>query len=293
MSSLLSKSSAHSQPWADTIIQGVGLGLRDQHMIEVLTTQPNTPWFELLADNHLSQGGLIPKQLAAIREQYPVTLHCVGMSIGGTDALDFSYLSKIKQLKEKYSASWVSDHLAFTQFKGRHFHDLLPIPYNEESLQFISQRIDIIQDFFGEALLIENPSSYLSYSSSSLSEIDFILALVEETQCKLLLDINNVHVSAINHHFSAQQWLDKVPLNAVCEVHLAGYEEREGYLLDAHNNPVSDAVWTLYQGFAERCHLHNTVIPTLIEWDNDIPEFSVLQDEAKLAHDIMMRKNNA
>ena len=275
--------------WTASTIQGVGIGLREQHIAEVLRDKPAIPWFELLADNHLATGGLIPHHLAAIREHYPITLHCVAMSLGGTDPLDFAYIGRIKQLSHDFDARWISDHIAFTQCDNRHFHDLLPIPYSEESLKNITQRINIVQDFLGQALLIENPSSYLSYRGATFTEVDFLLQLQQDTQCKLLLDINNIYVSSVNHHFSAIDYLNKIPVLAVQEIHLAGYEQKKNYLLDAHNACIAEPVWNLYRAFAQRCHAQQRSISTLIEWDNNIPALAVLQQEAKKAEQIMMR----
>ena len=268
-----------AQGWAINEIAGVGLGLRSQHIDEVLLTQPDVPWFELLTDNHMAPGGLIPIQLEAIRGDYPITFHCVGMSLGGTDPLDMEYLLGVKTLIERYQPSLVSDHLCFSQHAQHNYHDLLPLPYNEETLQHFSERITQIQDILGTRILVENVSSYLTYQSSTISEAEFIAELLSRTDCDLLLDINNVYVNAVNHGFSASDYLQKIPMQRVREIHLAGYEDRDTYLLDAHNNRVSAPVWKLY----EQVISEYQNIPTLIEWDNDIPPFAVLREEADVA----------
>ena len=268
-----------AQGWAINEIAGAGLGLRSQHIDEVLLTQPDVPWFELLTDNHMAPGGLIPIQLEAIRGNYPITFHCVGMSLGGTDPLDMEYLRGVKTLIERYQPSLVSDHLCFSQHTQHNYHDLLPLPYNEETLQHFSERITQVQDILGIRILVENVSSYLTYQSSTISEAEFIAELLSRTDCDLLLDINNIYVNAVNHGFSASDYLQKIPMQRVREIHLAGYEDRDTYLLDAHNNRVSAPVWELY----EQVISEYQNIPTLIEWDNDIPPFAVLREEADVA----------
>jgi uncharacterized protein (UPF0276 family) len=278
-----------AQGWAFKEIAGVGLGLRSQHIDEVLLTQPAVPWFELLTENHMAPGGLIPVQLEAIRSNYPITFHCVGMSLGGTDPVDVEYLRRIKTLIERYQPSLVSDHLCFSQHGQHNYHDLLPLPYNEETLHHFQKRITQIQDILETRILVENVSSYLTYQASTLSEAEFISELLTLTDCDLLLDINNIYVNAVNHGFSASEYLSKIPMQRVREIHLAGYEDRDSYLLDAHNNRVSPPVWELY----EEVISDYPDIPTLIEWDNDIPSFTVLREEADAASALMQRHRAA
>jgi hypothetical protein len=228
-------------------------------------------------------------QLEAIRSNYPITFHCVGMSLGGTDPVDVEYLRGIKTLIERYQPSLVSDHLCFSQHGQHNYHDLLPLPYNEETLNHFRQRITQIQDILDTRILVENVSSYLSYRASTLSEAEFISELLSRTDCDLLLDINNIYVNAVNHGFSASEYLSKIPMQRVREIHLAGYEERDSYLLDAHNNRVSPPVWELY----EEVISEYPDIPTLIEWDNDIPSFTVLREEADAASALMQRHRAA
>jgi uncharacterized protein (UPF0276 family) len=278
-----------AQGWALKGIAGVGLGLRSQHIDEVLLTQPVVPWFELLTENHLAPGGLIPVQLEAIRSNYPITLHCVGMSLGGTDPVDVEYLHGIKTLIERYQPSLVSDHLCFSQHGQHNYHDLLPLPYNEETLNHFRKRITQIQDILETRILVENVSSYLTYRASTASEAEFISELLSRTDCNLLLDINNIYVNAVNHGFSAREYLNRIPMQRVREIHLAGYEDRGSYLLDAHSNRVSPPVWALYEEVISKY----PNIPTLIEWDNDIPSFATLREEAGAASALMQRHRSA
>jgi hypothetical protein len=274
-----------AQGWASKEISGAGLGLRTQHIKEVLLTNPDVPWFELLTENHMAPGGLIPKQLEAIRSNYPITFHCVGMSLGGTDPLDMEYLRGVKTLIDRYQPSLVSDHLCFSQHGQHNYHDLLPLPYNEETLQHFTERITMIQDILKTRILVENVSSYCSFRASTMSEVEFISELLSRTDCSLLLDINNIYVNAVNNGFSASEYLSQIPMQRVREIHLAGYEDRNTYLLDAHNNRVSSPVWELY----EEVISESPDIPTLIEWDNDIPSFAILCEEAETASALMDR----
>lgn len=269
----------HSSEWVASSIRGVGVGLRTPHIETVLRQQPAIPWFEILADNHIAQGGIIPRQLELIRCNYPVTLHSVGMSIAGTDPLDFRYLTTLRQLYRRFEVAWISDHLCFSQHHQHQYHDLLPFPYTEESLQHVAQRVIQIQDFFNVPILIENVSSYLSFRQSSMTEAEFMRQLCDITGCKILLDVNNIYVNAFNLGASTEEWFSQFTKQSIGEIHLAGYEDKGDYLLDAHNNLIADAVWALYQTAIET--FGN--IPTLVEWDNDIPEFSILQSEANKA----------
>ncbi len=270
---------APSKSVCTSVISGVGLGLRSPHINEILETLPDVPWFEILADNYLAASGAMSHQLLAVRESYPLTFHCVGLSLGSTEPLDYQYLHALRRLIQEVEPAWVSDHLSFSHHAGRQFHDLLPVPYNEESLNHLTGRIQQTQDFLGERILVENASSYFCYQASDMDEADFIAELVCRADCDLLLDINNVYVNAVNHEFDAVKYLQKIPRQRVREIHLAGYEEREGYLLDAHNQAVTAPVWQLYADFIQTC----PQTPTLIEWDKDIPSFEVLRAEARHA----------
>ncbi len=269
---------------------GIGVGFRSPHAKDIFTLKPNLDFFELLTDNHLAEGGYARQQAHLIRQDYPVTMHCVGMSLGGTDAIDFEYLAKIKQLAKELQPEIISDHLCWTSFENQHAHDLLPLPYTEEAIIHVSNRIRQIQDYLETTLVVENVSSYLTYECSQLNEWEFLTAIAETSNCKLLLDINNIYVSQFNNQIDAIEYINNIPLNIVAEIHLAGFEDKGDYLLDAHNNQVSTPVWELYQHVLKR-HKH---IPTLIEWDNDLPTFSILLAEAEKARafQLSVKSNN-
>jgi len=258
----------------------VGLGLRSAHIKQIIQQQPQVPWFEVLLDNHTAQGGLIPRQLAAMRQYYPLSFHCVGMSLGGVSALDREYLAMLKRMISEYDPILISDHLCFSHHNEHHFNDLLPIPYTEESLTHVSARINEVQDFLGKKILVENVSMYCQFKSSEMNEAEFLAELVTGTGCGLLLDINNIYVNEFNHGFIAKEFIDTIPMDAVGEVHLAGFEDKEDYLIDAHNNRISQPVWELFEYYLQQ-QQHAT--PILIEWDNDIPGFEVLLEERQKA----------
>ena len=266
-------------------ITGVGVGLRSQHISGVLSDLPEVLWFELLADNHMAVGGLIPAQLEAICHHYPVTFHSVGLSLGSTDPLDLEYLGKLRALMQTHNVAWLSEHLCFTSLGGRHSHDLLPIPYTVESLKHMVGRIQQVQDFVGERILVENVSSYMEFSETTISEADFVCEVAECADCWLLIDVNNIYVNMVNQGINAESYIDQLPVDRIREIHLAGYEDHGDYLLDAHNNPVSQEVWSLYSRLIHRAP--NT--PTLIEWDNDIPSFDRLCQEAQYAQEIQAK----
>ena len=258
---------------------GIGVGLRSPHIKEILSTKPEVDFFELLTDNHLAEGGYSRQQAYLIRQDYPITMHCVGMSLGGTDPIDFAYLGKIKKLANELEPFCISDHLCWTSFNKQHAHDLLPLPYTEEAISYVSKRIRQIQDFLETTLVVENVSSYLSYECSIFTEWEFLTAVAETSNCKILLDLNNIYVSQYNNEIDAEEYIKNIPLNLVAEIHLAGFEHKGSYLLDAHNHKVSTPVWKLYQEVMK----NNISIPTLIEWDNDLPPFSTLLEEAEKA----------
>jgi uncharacterized protein (UPF0276 family) len=264
-------------------IEGAGLGLRSNHYQEIFETQPDVPWFELLSDNYMAAGGLPIQRAEKIRQNYPVTLHGVGMSLGSADPLNVEYLKRLKTLAERLQPTYISDHIAWVSVNGQYTHDLLPLPYTQDMLQHLSDRIQQVQEYLGRTILIENPSSYLTFASSDMSEADFIKQLCVSSGCELLLDVNNVYVSAQNHGFEAAQYLAELPVDKVKEIHLAGYEEMPGYLFDTHGHQVREPVWQLYKMALE----HFGRVPTLIEWDTDIPEFSTLLSEAKKAEQLM------
>jgi uncharacterized protein (UPF0276 family) len=260
-------------------VSEVGIGLRSRHYQEILSKRPPVGWFEILTENYLGEGGPPLYHLERIREHYPITLHGVGMSLGSTDPLNRDYLRRLKRLIERFKPAWVSDHLAWISVNGRYLHELLPLPYTEETLAHIVQRVLEVQDFLGRRILLENPSSYMSFKDSQIPEPEFLRALCERADCELLLDVNNVYVSAVNSGFDAQQYILEIPGERVREIHLAGYEEHSDYLFDTHGYRVRDPVWGLYQNALEHCG----PVATLIEWDNDVPAFAVLVEEAQKA----------
>lgn len=268
---------------------GIGVGLRSPHVKEILTTKPNINFFELLTDNHLAEGGYAREQAYAIRQNYPVTMHSVGMSFGGTDPIDFIYLSKIKKLANELEPLCISDHLCWTSFEKHHANDLLPLPYTEEAVYHASGRITKIQEFLETTLVVENVSSYLTYKCSDMNEWEFLIAVAEESNCKILLDLNNIYVSQYNNQIDANEYINNIPLKLVAEIHLAGFENKGTYLLDAHNNKVSSPVWELYQEVMKK----DNTIPTLIEWDNDLPPLSTLLQEAEKAREFKLSVNNS
>lgn len=261
---------------------GIGVGLRSAHTQEILKKRPDVDFFELLTDNHLAEGGYARQQALLIREYYPVSLHCVGMSLGGTDPIDFEYLAKIKILSEEIDPISISDHLCWTSFESQHAHDLLPLPYTDEAINHVSKRIIQIQDFLETTLVIENVSSYLAFSCSEMNEWDFLNAVSNQANCKILLDLNNIYVSQFNNNLDSDEYINGVNLDCVAEIHLGGFENKGTYLLDAHNNKVSSPVWGLYKKVIDK----DISIPTLIEWDNDIPPLTTLLKEAEKAHNI-------
>jgi len=263
-------------------ISRCGVGLREPHLEHILKTKPDVAWFELLTDNYLQPNGPLWRQIDRVRGNYSMTFHGVGMSLGSVEPLDNTYLENLGQLMKRFEPAWVSDHIAFTHIGEKYFHDLLPVPYNDEALEHLTQRILQVQDSLGSSLVVENVSSYLQYQDSTIAEAEFISELLSRTDCRLLLDVNNVYVNSINHGFNARDYLANIPYEKVVEIHLGGYDDRGDYLLDAHNNMVTPPVWQLYAEVMQ----FNHDIPTLIEWDNDLPDFEVLQDQATLANDI-------
>ncbi|CAA6812395.1 MAG: Uncharacterized protein conserved in bacteria, NMA0228-like [uncultured Thiotrichaceae bacterium] len=268
---------------ATSIQHQAGIGLRSQHINQILDNEIAVPWFELLVDNWLADGGLTRRYLDVITERYPLTLHGVGLSLGGTEPLDFSYLQKIKDTLQHTDALWYSEHLCFSQLQSHFSHDLLPLPYTEEAITHVVERIQQVQDFLGRQILIENVSAYLEYQHSRLSESEFITEIADAADCKLILDVNNFYVNQINHKHDALTEIQALPNERVEEIHLAGFADKGEYVVDAHNNPVAQGVWDLYE---ETLKLTGPV-PTLIEWDNDIPELDILLAEKDKAQNYL------
>jgi uncharacterized protein (UPF0276 family) len=272
----------------------VGTSFKPQHLQPVLEAPKARRFFEVHAENYMGAGGPPHRALEAIRRDYPVSLHGVCMSIGAPQPLDQAHLQRFRALAERYEPALVSEHLAWSTHQSVYFNDLLPLPYNEGTLATVCAHVDEAQETIGRPLMIENPSTYVLFRESTMSETDFLRALVRRTGCGLLLDVNNVFVSATNHGFSAAQYLADFPLAAVGEIHLAGHVEQtddEGYplLIDSHDRPVADAVWALFEAVVARAR----PIPTLIEWDSEIPEWPRLEAEAAAAQVILDRAGPA
>ena len=261
---------------------GFGVGLRAEHYEDILDRRPAVDWFEAITENYLDSGGRPLDVLECVRRDYPVALHGVSLSIGSTDPLDRRYLRRLRALVERIEPVLVTDHLCWTGVGGRRLYDLLPLPYTEEALAHVVGRVIAVQDWLGRRVVLENPSTYIAYSHSTLSEWDFIAAVAERADCGILLDVNNVYVSAHNQSFDPIRYLDAVPRDRVAQFHLAGYTDMGTYLFDTHSAPVSDAVWRLYAHALRRFGR----VSTLVEWDADIPAFERLCAEAARARDI-------
>ena len=263
-------------------IQGCGIGLRLDHFNEIDEQKPDIPWFEILSDNYLIEGTPQRDYLYKIREDYPITFHGVGMSIGSTEALNTDFMNSLKKLNNELQPQWLSDHLCWTSAHGVVSHDLIPLPYTSAVVEHIVDRINQIQDFLGQQMVIENVSSYLQFKDTEMSEWEFINEVVKRSDCRLLLDVNNIYVSSQNHGFNAEDYLYAMPADRIAEIHLAGYEDKGTHLLDTHSRAVTDPVWDLYTKAVE----HFGDVPVLIEWDNDIPPLQRVMQEAAKAESI-------
>lgn len=272
---------------AENKISGVGLGLRHQHFQEFIEDKPDVPWLEIHTENFFAAGSTASKYLEKIRMDYPFSAHCVGLSLGSANvdcSVRENHLQQVKATIERLQPALVSDHLSWSASDKVHYlPDLLPVPYTEEALGIMVQNIDHVQEVLGRQILVENPSSYLGYKDSPIPEWEFLNALVEKSGCGILLDVNNIYVSAHNHGFDAEFYLSQIPINTVQEIHLAGYDVRsvegQDVYIDTHGCRIYDPVWELYIKAIYRFGC----IPTLIEWDNDVPDLSVLMDEKSKA----------
>lgn len=274
--------SSHLDDDTRRLIQGVGIGLRSCHYDYILNNLPKISWFEALTDNYLS-GGPPLRYLHAIREHYPLTLHGVGMSLGSSDPLNMPYLKKLKNLAEQIEPAYISDHLCWTSVNNHYLHDLMPLPYTEEVIQHLTERIIRVQDYLGCAILIENVSSYLNFQQNQMSEWDFITEITHRTDCYLLCDLNNIYVSSYNHNFEAKKYLQHLNSKRIKQFHLAGYSNKGSYLFDTHSESIHPPVWDLYR---YAVNLFGN-IPTLIEWDDQIPRFVDLENEVEKAQKIL------
>ena len=264
-----------SSPPSSRPFLGYGLGLRTDHYREILEQRPAVDWFEALTENYLVPGGKPLYYLDRVREDYPLVLHGVSLSIGSSDPLNRDYLGQLKDLIGRVEPIWVSDHLCWTGVEGLNLHDLLPLPYTEKAIRHVAARVREVQDFLGRQILLENVSSYLSYTHSQLSEWEFLAAVAEEADCLILLDINNIYVSAFNHDFDPLDYLDGIPAERVWQHHLAGHSNLGKVIIDTHDHPIIDTVWDLYAQAVQRFGR----VSTMIERDDNIPPLAELLDE--------------
>ncbi|MGH7820184.1 MAG: MNIO family bufferin maturase [Candidatus Binatia bacterium] len=258
---------------------GCGIGLRTKHYGHVLEHWPAMDWFEIISENFMVRGGKPSWVLERIRERYPVVMHGVSLSIGSTDPLNLDYLRELRRLTARVEPAWVSDHLCWTGVGGGNAHDLLPLPYTEEAIAHVVDRVRRVQDFLGRPIVLENVSSYLTYAASAVPEWEFLSEIARRADCYVLLDVNNVYVSSFNHGFDALEYLNGVPVERVVQFHLAGHTDNGNHLLDTHDHDVPDPVWRLYGEAVRRFG----PLSTLIERDDRIPEFAATAAEAERA----------
>ena len=257
---------------------GFGLGLRSDYYQQIIDEKPAVDWFEILSENYMVDGGKPLYFLDKIRADYPMVMHGVSMSIGSTDPLDYDYLKQLKALAARVEPHWISDHLCWTGQNQVNLHDLMPLPYTQEAVNHVAARIREVQDFLGRQLVIENVSSYVTYREDEMTEWDFIAQITKAADCHLLLDVNNVYVSARNHGFDPMDYINAIPIEAVRQLHLAGHTDYGTYVVDTHDQPVPDPVWDLSVKVFERFG----AVPAMIERDDNMPQFSQLM--AELAH---------
>jgi uncharacterized protein len=265
-----------------TAVSGFGLGLRTEHYADFRASPAprwGVDWLEVISENYMVPGGKPLAHLDAIRRDCPMVMHGVSLSIGSADALDRRYLRALKALAARIEPAWISDHLCWTGVGRQNLHDLLPLPYTESTLRHVVERVQRVQDALGRRLLLENVSSYVAWACDEMDEVSFIVELLHRADCELLLDVNNVHVSAVNHGFDPRAYIDALPTTRVRQIHLAGHEETGAGLIDTHDRPVCDAVWALYRHAIGRLG----PVPTMIERDDDIPPLGELVAELSRA----------
>ena len=266
-------------------IRGFGLGLRPPHYEAILNEPHAIDWLEVITENYLVPGGQPLSYLDRIRERFPMVMHGVSLSIGSTDPLDVNYLRDVRELAARVQPEWISDHLCWTGVEGKNLHDLLPLPYTEEALKLVAGRVGEVQDRLGRQILLENVSSYLTYRDSELSEWQFLCEVAARADCAILLDINNIYVSSVNHGFDPVEYLDAIPASRVRQFHLAGHSNMDGYLIDTHDHPIVAPVWDLYAKALDRFG----EVPTMIERDDNIPPLLELVEELDVARGIASR----
>jgi len=258
---------------------GIGIGLRIAHYAHILETFPAIDWFEIISENFMVGGGRPLEILDTVLEHYPVVQHGVSLYFGSLDPFDKEQLARLKKLAQRTRTPFLSDHLCWGSFDGSYSHDLLPLPYTTEAVINTANRIKYVQDYLELPVAVENVSSYLEYTDSKMTEWQFLTEVCELADCGMLLDVNNVFVSSINHSFDPLEYVENIPLDRVAQIHVAGHSDREGYVLDTHDNFVKPEVWSIYE------HVIGKIGPTntLLEWDAHIPDFDVVLNEAKKA----------
>ena len=261
---------------------GFGLGLRTEHYEQVLKDLPALDWLEVVSENYMVDGGKPLHYLDRIREHYPMVMHGVSMSIGSTEPLNLDYLADLKKLIERIEPEWVSDHLCWTGIGGRNLHDLMPLPYTEEAISHVVDRVSQVQDTLGRQILLENVSSYVTYKASEISEWEFLSTIAERADCLILLDVNNIYVSSQNHGFEPSDYLDGVSAARIQQFHLAGHSYQNQLIIDTHDHPVCDPVWSLYQQAVQRFGS----VATMIERDDNIPPLEDLLAELDVARQL-------
>lgn len=261
---------------------GHGIGLRTKHYPQVLDGTLRADWFEVISENFMIDGGRPLAVLERARALAPVVLHGVSLSIGSVDPLSDGYLRRLRELATRIEPAWISDHLCWGSVGGRHAHDLLPLPFTEEAVRHVADRVARVQDVLGRRILVENVSSYLAFAHSTMPEWEFVAAIAERADCGILLDVNNIHVSARNHGFAAESYVAGVPVERIGQIHLAGHTDLGTHLLDTHDGPVVEDVWQLYERVVARCG----PVSTLVEWDDHVPEAETVLAEAERARSI-------
>jgi len=268
-----------------TKLAGFGLGLRTPHYEAVLNEPHAIDWLEIITENYLVPGGKPLHYLERIRRRFPLVMHGVSLSIGSTDPIDLEYLAQVRTLAARIEPHWISDHLCWTGIEGRNLHDLLPLPYTEEALASVVERVTQVQDALGRQILLENVSSYLTYRASDMSEWEFLREVAERADCAILLDINNIYVSSVNHGFDPLAYLQAMPRERVRQFHLAGHSDLGGHLIDTHDHPIVEPVWDLYCAAVAQFG----AVPTMIERDDNIPSLSELVAELQIARELGQR----
>jgi uncharacterized protein (UPF0276 family) len=265
-----------------TAVNGFGLGLRPAHYADFVAAPQPVDWLEIISENYMVDGGKPLHHLDRIRRDYPMVMHGVSLSIGSSDPLDANYLRQLKALAARVQPAWISDHLCWTGVAGHNLHDLLPLPYTRQVLRHVCAQIAQVQEFLGRPLVVENPSSYVQFQQDEMTEWDFMREMVATSGCELLLDVNNVYVSSVNHGFDAHTFIDAMPAKSVRQIHLAGHEDHGSYIIDTHDHPIVDPVWDLYAYTLQRIGF----VPTMIERDDHIPPLPELLQELDQARHI-------